>query len=260
MLEHLRRLISYRGLLWNLALAELKARHRQTALGMLWAIAQPLSMMVVTTVVFSMFVRISEDAVPYAIVAYVGLWSWLLFANSLTASVASIVANMNLVTKANFPREVIPLSKIVVTGFDFLIGLLFLAVLMAVYRVPLTLSVLVVPGLLLIQGAMIVGMMLIFSAMYVLHRDLGALLPLGLQVLMLISPVLYPLSLVPDQFKTVYLLNPMAALIEAYRTALLYGQFPTVGSLGGAFLAAVLLFGMGYRYFKSVEQRFADVM
>jgi lipopolysaccharide transport system permease protein len=167
---------------------------------------------------------------------------------------------MNLVTKANFPREVIPLSKIVVTGFDFLIGLLFLAVLMAVYRVPLTLSVLVVPGLLLIQGAMIVGMMLIFSAMYVLHRDLGALLPLGLQVLMLISPVLYPLSLVPDQFKTVYLLNPMAALIEAYRTALLYGQFPTVGSLGGAFLAAVLLFGMGYRYFKSVEQRFADVM
>jgi homopolymeric O-antigen transport system permease protein len=260
MLEHLRRLISYRGLLWNLALAELKARHRQTALGMLWAIAQPLSMMVVTTVVFSMFVRISEDAVPYAIVAYVGLWSWLLFANSLTASVASIVANMNLVTKANFPREVIPLSKIVVTGFDFLIGLLFLAVLMAVYRVPLTLSVLVVPGLLLIQAAMIVGMMLIFSAMYVLHRDLGALLPLGLQVLMLISPVLYPLSLVPDQFKTVYLLNPMAALIEAYRTALLYGQFPTVGSLGGAFLAAVLLFGMGYRYFKSVEQRFADVM
>ena len=260
MLEHLRRLISYRGLLWNLALAELKARHRQTALGMLWAIAQPLSMMVVTTVVFSMFVRISEDAVPYAIVAYVELWSWLLFANSLTASVASIVANMNLVTKANFPREVIPLSKIVVTGFDFLIGLLFLAVLMAVYRVPLTLSVLVVPGLLLIQGAMIVGMMLIFSAMYVLHRDLGALLPLGLQVLMLISPVLYPLSLVPDQFKTIYLLNPMAALIEAYRTALLYGQFPTVGSLGGAFLAAVLLFGMGYRYFKSVEQRFADVM
>jgi lipopolysaccharide transport system permease protein len=260
MLEHLRRLLSYRGLLWNLALAELKARHRQTALGMLWAIAQPLSMMVVTTVVFSMFVRISEDPVPYAIVAYVGLWSWLLFANSLTASVASIVTNMNLVTKANFPREVIPLSKIVVTGFDFLIGLLFLAVLMAVYRVPLTLSVLVVPGLLLIQGAMIVGMMLIFSAMYVLHRDLGALLPLGLQVLMLISPVLYPLSLVPDQFKTVYLLNPMAALIEAYRTALLYGQFPTVGSLGGAFLAAVLLFGMGYRYFKSVEQRFADVM
>ena len=260
MLDHLRRLISYRGLLWNLALAELKARHRQTALGMLWAIAQPLSMMVVTTVVFSMFVRISEDAVPYAIVAYVGLWSWLLFANSLTASVASIVTNMNLVTKANFPREVIPLSKIVVTGFDFLIGLLFLAVLMAVYRVPLTLSVLVVPGLLLIQGAMIVGMMLIFSAMYVLHRDLGALLPLGLQVLMLISPVLYPLSLVPDQFKTVYLLNPMAALIEAYRTALLYGQFPTVGSLGGAFLAAVLLFSMGYRYFKSVEQRFADVM
>jgi homopolymeric O-antigen transport system permease protein len=260
MLEHLRRLIAYRGLLWNLALAELKARHRQTALGMLWAIAQPLSMMVVTTIVFSMFVRVSEEAVPYAIIAYVGLWSWLLFANSLTASVASIVGNMNLVTKANFPREVIPLSKVVVTGFDFLIGLVFLGVLMALYRVPLTVSVLVVPGLLLIQALMIVGMMLLCSAMYVLHRDLGALLPLGLQALMLISPVLYPVSLVPEQFKIVYLLNPIAALIEAYRAALLYGQFPTVGSLGGALLAAVLLFGIGYRYFKSVEQRFADVM
>jgi len=260
MSEHLRRLIAYRGLLWNLALAELKARHRQTALGMLWAIAQPLSMMVVTTVVFSMFVRVAEEAVPYAIVAYVGLWTWLLFANSLTASVASIVANMNLVTKANFPREVIPLSKVVVTGFDFLIGLVFLAVLMVLYRVPLTLSVIVIPGLLLIQGAIIVGMMLICSALYVLHRDLGALLPLGLQVLMLISPVLYPVSFVPEQLKGVYLLNPMAALIEAYRTALLYGQFPNVGSLAGALLAAVLLFGMGYYYFKSVERRFADVM
>jgi lipopolysaccharide transport system permease protein len=260
MLEHLCRLISYRGLLWNLALAELKARHRQTALGMLWAIAQPLSMMVVTTIVFSMFVRVSDGTVPYAIVAYVGLWSWLLFANSLTASVASIVTNMNLVTKASFPREVIPLSKIVVTAFDFLIGLLFLAVLMALYGVPLSLSVIVVPGLLLIQGAMIVGTMLICSAMYVLHRDLGALLPLGLQVFMLMSPVLYPVSLVPEQLKTVYLLNPMAALIEAYRTALLYGQFPAIPSLAGALVAAVLLFGLGYRYFKSVEPRFADVM
>ena len=260
MFEHLRRLIAYRGLLWNLALAELKARHRQTALGMLWAIAQPLSMMVVTTIVFSMFVRVSEETVPYAIVAYVGLWSWLLFANSLTASVSSIVANMNLVTKANFPREVIPLSKIVVTGFDFLVGLVLLGLLMAFYRVPLTASVLIVPGLLLIQVAIIVGMMLLCSALYVLHRDLGALLPLGLQVLMLISPVLYPVSLVPEQLKSVYLLNPMAALIEAYRATLLYGQFPSAGSLAGALLAALLLFGLGYQYFKSVEQRFADVM
>jgi lipopolysaccharide transport system permease protein len=260
MLENVRRLISYRGLLWNLALAELKARHRQTALGMLWAIVQPLSMMVATTVVFSMFVRTSEQAVPYAIVAYVGLWSWLLFANSLTASVASVVANMNLVTKANFPREVIPLSKIVVTGFDFLIGLVFLVVLIALYEVPVTLSVIVVPGLLLIEGLMVVGIMLICSALYVLHRDLGALLPLGLQVFMLMSPVLYPVSLVPEHFKILYELNPMASLIEAYRTALLYGQFPTIASLGIALVAAVLLFGVGYQYFKSVEQRFADVM
>src|SRR5262245_30381742 len=131
---------------------------------------------------------------------------------------------------------------------------------MAFYRVPLTASVLIVPGLLLIQRAIIIGMMLLCSALYVLHRDLGALLPLALQILMLISPVLYPVSLVPEQVKSSYLLNPMAALIEAYRAALLYGQFPSAASLAGALLAAVLLFGLGYHYFKSVEQRFADVM
>lgn len=260
MLPHFRRLLSYRGLLWNLALSELKARHRQTALGMLWAIAQPLSMMVVTTVVFSIFVKLSEDTVPYAMVAYIGLWCWLLFANSLTASVPSIVTHMNLVTKASFPREVIPLSKVVVTGFDFLVGLGFLAVLMAVYHIPVSLSVLAVPGLLLIQGIMIVGMMLLCSAMYVLHRDLGALIPLALQLLMLLSPVLYPASLIPERFHTLYFLNPMAALIEAYRAALLYGRFPAIGPLLGACAAAVLLFVLGYWYFKSVEQRFADVM
>ena len=254
------RLYVYRGLLWNLALAELKARHRQTVLGLLWAVAQPISMMVVTTVVFSTFVRVKDDMVPYAIVVYVGLWSWLLFANSLTASVGSIVASMNLVTKANFPREVIPLSKIVVTGFDFLIGLGFLAVLMGIYKLPITVSFLAVPCLVLIQGVMVVGMMLTCSAMYVLHRDLGAVLPLGLQVLMLVSPVLYPVSLVPEPYRAIYLLNPMATLIEAYRTALLYGHFPTLGSLSAVLLIAVLIFAMGYRYFKSIEQRFADVM
>jgi lipopolysaccharide transport system permease protein len=254
------RLYVYRGLLWNLARAELKARHRQTVLGLVWAVAQPISMMVVTTVVFSAFVRIQDDTVPYAIVAYVGLWSWLLFANSLTASVASIVGNMNLVTKANFPREVIPLSKIVVTGFDFLIGLGFLVVLMGLYKIPITASLLAVPCLVLIQGVMVVGMMLTCSAIYVLHRDLGAVLPLGLQVMMLVSPVLYPVSLVPEPYKAIYLMNPMATLIEAYRTAILYGHFPTLGSLSAVLLAAVLIFGMGYRYFKSVEQRFADVM
>jgi len=132
--------------------------------------------------------------------------------------------------------------------------------LMGLYKIPITFSLLVVPCLVLIQGVMVVGIMLICSAIYVLHRDLGAVLPLGLQVLMLLSPVLYPVSLVPEAYKAIYLMNPMATLIEAYRTAILYGHFPALGSLGAVLLAAVLIFGMGYRYFKSVEQRFADVM
>ncbi|TAJ26011.1 MAG: ABC transporter permease, partial [Nitrospirae bacterium] len=115
-MPHLTRLYRYRGLLWNLALGELKARHRQTALGMAWALMQPLSMMAVFAVVFSVFARVSVEGTSYVLFAYTGLVSWLFFANSLSAGLPSVVSNMNLVTKASFPREVIPLSKLVATG------------------------------------------------------------------------------------------------------------------------------------------------
>lgn len=260
MRQHLTRLIRYRGLLWNLALGDLKARHRQTTLGMLWALAQPLSMLLVFAVVFSVFVKVPVGDIPYVLFAYTGLLNWLFFANSLSAGLPSVVSNMNLVTKASFPREVIPLSKLVTTGFDFLIGMAVLALLLIAYHRPATGALVVVPGIVLVQVTFTTGMVLWSSALYVLKRDLGSILPLILQVWMFLSPVVYPIGLVPERYHTLYLLNPMAAIMEAYRSVLLFGTLPSFSGMAVAAAISVAVLWGGYAYFKALEIRFADVM
>jgi lipopolysaccharide transport system permease protein len=260
MVQYLTRLFSYRGLLWTLALGELKARHRQTLLGMFWALAQPVAMMLVFTVVFSVFVRVPVEGTPYALFAYTGLVSWLFFANLLSTGILSVVANMNLVTKAGFPREVIPLSKVVTIGFDFLVGLALLGILLAVYGIPITWAILAVPAIVVIQVMFATGLVLLGSAAYVLQRDIGSLLPLLLQIWMFLSPVVYPVSLIPDQYRSLYMLNPMATIIEAYRSAILMGTAPSLALMTPALVIASVVLAAGYAYFKTVEPRFADVM
>jgi len=257
---HLARLLRYRGLLWNLSLSELKARHRQTALGMAWAVAQPVAMMAVFTVVFSVFVRLPVEQVPYALFAYTGLWAWLFVANSLSQGLASVVNNMNLVTKASFPREVIPLSKVLTVGVDFLIGAVTLVGLLLYYRVPVRGSWLALPGILIVHAAFTVGLVLLGSALYVLQRDVGILLPLVLQIWMFLSPVVYPVSLIPEGLRSLYMLNPMAMILEAYRSVLLLGEPPRLELVAPAAVIAVVLLILGYVYFKSVEPKFADII
>lgn len=260
MVAQVRRLLAYRSLLWALSTADLRARHRQSLLGMTWALLQPLAMMVVFTVVFGLIVKIPADGVPYAVFAYLGLVGWLFCSNSLSAGVPSLVSNMSLVSKASFPREVIPLSKLAATGVDFLVGLLGLGLLLLIYRLPLHPTVLAVPFVMLLQTMLVTGFVLLGSALYVLKRDVGAILPLVLYVWMFLSPVLYPVTLVPDRFRWMYELNPMAAILDAYRALILAGIWPAGGSVLLMALTASLSLLAGYGFFKSVEMRFADVM
>jgi len=260
MTRHLARLVQYRGLLWTIALSELKARHRQTVLGIVWAVAQPVSMMLVFLVVFSVFVKVQVEGAPYALFVYIGLLSWLFFSNCMSLGLPSVVANMNLVTKANFPREVIPLSKVLIVGFDFLVGTVVLAGLLVLYGTPMTLSLLAVPGILVVQVMLTVGLVLLSSALYVLKRDVGSLLPLVLQIWMFLSPVFYPVTLIPEQYRALYMMNPMAMILEAYRSAILLGTFPEPALIVPALIIASTTLAIGYTYFKAVELRFADVM
>ena len=258
--RNLARLARYRGLLWILSSSELKARHRQTVLGLLWAVAQPLSMMLVFTVVFSVFVRVPVEGAPYALFAFTGLWAWQFFSSALSQGLTSVVASINLITKASFPREVLPLSKVLIVGVDFLIGGVVLACLMVFFGLPFRASLLAVPAIVGIHLIFTVGLALLCSALYVLKRDVGSLLPLGLQIWMFLSPVVYPVSLIPEAYRSLYMLNPMAMIVEAYRGAILFGTVPPAGLLAPALVVALGTLAVGYAYFKAVELRFADVM
>lgn len=260
MMRDLPRLIRYRELLWTLAVGEFKARHRQTFLGVAWALVQPVSMMLIFTVVFSVFARVSVQGTSYVLFAYTGIVSWMFLANSLSAGLPSIVSSMNLVTKVGFPREVIPLSKLLTTGFDFLVGMGVLGLLLLAHEAPLSSVLLVVPGIAVIQLMFVMGLVLWGSALYVLQRDLGTMLPLLLQIWMFLSPVVYPVSLIPERYQALYMLNPMALIMEAYRSPILFGTLPSLGTVTPAFIVAAGVLVGGYAYFKAVEMKFADVM
>ena len=257
---HVARLLAYQDLLWLLTQRELKARHRQTLLGIGWALLQPVAMMLVFTAVFSIFVRVPVEGMSYAAFAYSGLIIWLFLANSLATGTSSLVANMNLITKANFPREVIPLSVVLTMGFDFLVGFGLLGILILAGGVRPTLAWLAIPGIMLIQVALTAGLVLWTSAVHVLRRDLGSLLPLLLQGWMFLSPVVYPITVIPEPYRALYMLNPAAMLLEAYRGALFFGAVPVATTLVPAAALAGVLAVSGYVYFKSVEMRFADLM
>jgi lipopolysaccharide transport system permease protein len=260
MLTHLKTLAAHRDLLWMWTLREIKVRYKQSLLGAAWAIVQPLSMTVVFTVVFSLFARFPTDGVPYVVFSYTALLPWTLLQSSLSFGAPSLVNNMNLVSKIYFPREILPIAVILASLVDFFFGSLVMLGLLAFYRIPLHGSVLWLPLLLGIQVLLMVGITLLASAVNVFYRDIRFVVPLALQVWMYLSPVVYPLSLVPERFRPYYLLNPMSMLIVNYRRVLLEGQPPLWNYTALGACMVLLLLVIGYGYFKRLEPTFADII
>ncbi len=256
----LKELYSYRELLWMWALREIKVRYKQSVLGAVWAILQPLVLMSLFTLVFSYFTRVPTDGLPYPIFSYTALLPWTFLATSVTFAVPSLINNMNLVTKIYFPREILPLASVIVALIDFFIASLVFLGLLILYQVPLQFSFLWVPILLAIQVALTLGIVFFLSALSVRYRDIRFVVPLGLQIWMYASPIIYPASLVPERLRAIYMLNPMAGLIDSYRSVVLQNAMPRVQYLTtSAFISAVLLVA-GYAYFKQSEIEFADVI
>jgi lipopolysaccharide transport system permease protein len=257
---HLRELHTYRGLMWMWTRREIKIRYKQSFFGAAWAVLQPLVLMLMFTVVFSYFARMPTDGVPYPIFSYTALLPWTFFATSISFAVPSLVASMNLVTKIYFPREILPVASVAAAFVDFLVASIVFLGLMVVYRVPLRATLLWVPAILTIQIGLTLGIVLAAATLNVWYRDIRFVVPLGVQLWMYASPVIYPVTLVPKHWRTLYMLNPMAGIITSYRRVILQGQPPEMQYLGLS--AAVALLGMllGYRYFKRSESRFADII
>lgn len=257
---HLRKLWEYRELLRTLALKEVRVRYKQSVLGVGWAVLQPFALMVVFTTVFSRFLRVESEGVPYPVFSYVALVPWTFFSSSLSFAVPSVVHNMSLVTKIYFPREIFPLAAIGGCFVDFCVAGTIVAGLMAYYRVELTWTAVYLPLLVVLQAMVALGVALLAAAINVFFRDIRFIVPLVTQVWMYASPVVYPLSEVPERFRPYYLLNPMAGIIDGYRRALLHGQPPDVGALAIAAGMALGLLAVGYLFFKRVEMTFADII
>jgi len=250
---------AYRELLWVLTMRDVKVRYKQTALGFAWAIIQPVMMMVVFSIFFGRLAKVPSDGFPYPIFVYAGLLPWTFFANAIGTSGNSLVGSAQLVSKVYFPRLIIPLSSIGAGLVDFAIAAGVLLALMAWYGVGWSLNLLAAP--LLTAGVVFIalGVGTFLSALTVAYRDFRYVIPFMVQFWMFATPVVYPASLVPEGWRWLLYLNPMAGLIEGFRSAFLARPFDVTAialSLG----VALILFLISVAYFEKVECRFADII
>jgi len=256
----LRSVWDYRELLYFLAWRDLKARYAQTAMGLAWAVIQPLFMMLVFTVIFSSIARIPSDGIPYPIFAYTALVPWSYFAKSLDRSGFSVVAESNLITKVYFPRVIVPLAATLGGLLDFVIAFLMLIGLMAWFGVTPNWKIATVPFFLAVAVVASLAVSLWLSALFVKYRDIGAVVPLLTQVWMFATPVAYPMSMIPDRWRTLYAMNPMVGVVEGFRWALLGTTAPDPALLAVNLLVIIILFVCGVAFFNRMANTFADVI
>jgi lipopolysaccharide transport system permease protein len=256
----LKEIWTYRELLYFLTKRDIKVRYKQTILGGLWAIIQPFFMMVVFTLFFGRLAKLPSDGVPYPIFVYAGLLPWTYFANALSASGNSLVGSANLITKVYFPRLIIPASATLAGLLDFFVAMIVLGGMMIYYQVAPNIGVLLFPALVGLTFLCAVGAGLWLSALNVEYRDIRYVIPFLIQLWMFVSPVIYPVSIVKEEYRWLLALNPMGGVIEAYRSSLL-GHVPINWFL--LLLSTVIilmLFTSGLYYFRRMEKNFADVV
>lgn len=258
LLASLAKLAQYRDLLWTLCIHRVKVRYKQSVLGVLWAILQPLAVMLIFTLVFSVIARMPSEGAPYAIFAYTALLPWNYFASGVANATNSLTSHTQFVTKVYFPREILPITYVAAALFDFVVASTLLAGLMIYYQVPLTINALYAVPVIAVLSCFSLAMSFFFSATQVRFRDLGVAVPLVLQVWLFATPVIYPLSAVPERFRPTYLLNPMVGIIENFRQVILKGAAPEASSLLISAAIAVTLLVFSYLYFKWIEATMAD--
>ena len=256
----LKEIWNYRELLYFLAKRDIKVRYKQTVLGGLWAIIQPVLTMIVFTLFFGRLAKMPSDGIPYPIFVYVGLLPWTYFANALSASGNSLVGSANLITKVYFPRLIVPVSASLAGLLDFFIAMLVLGVMMIYYQFVPGVGLLLFPFLVGLTFLCAVGVGLWLSAFNVQYRDIRYVIPFLIQLWLFVSPVIYPVSIVNEKYRWLLALNPMGGVIKAYRASIL-GHLPIDWFLLGISTAVILLiFFAGLYYFRRMERYFADVI
>lgn len=252
-------LYRFRDLFRFLVIREIKVRYAQTAIGVGWAILQPLFSMLVFTVVFGRLARVDSDGVPYAIFSFVAVVPWMYFANALQDGVSSLIANANMIRKVYFPRMMMPLSAVVARLVDFAVAFSLLAVLLAYYGVAPNAGALMIPALVVMMVTTAAGTALWLTAFAVQYRDVKHAMTFVIQILMYAAPVVYPASLVPEAYQTLYAINPMVGVIEGMRAGLLGTRDMPWQMLAIGATTSLMCAASGVLYFRARERLFADV-
>lgn len=249
----------YRELLYFLTWRDVKVRYKQTVLGFLWAFIQPFLKLVVFSVIFGRLAKMDSEGFPYPIFLYAGLLPWQFFSEALTRSSTSVLGSGSLVTKVYFPRLIVPLSSVGGCLVDFAIEFLILFGLMIYYGVAPTLAILWVIPLIFLTVLAALGTGIFFSSLTVTFRDVRYVIPFVVQIWMYVTPVVYPVSIIPPKWQWIILLNPMSGIVDAYRSAIL-GKPMAWPNLGISFVVVIAVFVFGLYYFRKMEKQFADVI
>jgi lipopolysaccharide transport system permease protein len=247
-----------RELLYFLVWRDVKVRYKQTVLGAAWAVLQPLLSMLIFTVIFGRFAGIPSDGVPYAVFVYAGLLPWTFFSTSVTHGGQSLVNQQNLLTKVYLPRLFVPAASVGGALLDLAISFGVYALILACYRVAPSWGVVFLPVLVALTVLAALGLSFLLAALTVTYRDFRYVVPFLMQIMMYLSPVVYPVSIIPVRYHGLLALNPMAGIIDGYRWAILGRPFNAV-TVGVSTVATILLFTAGLYYFRAVERRFADI-
>jgi lipopolysaccharide transport system permease protein len=258
--DHLRFAFDYRAFFVYWIRRSIITRYSQTTVGLLWAILQPLLSSLVYILVFSLIAKITTNPVPYPLFVITSLVLWGYGLRIVTSGASSVVTNLDIVTRVSFPREFLPLGVAAEALVDLLIGTVIIAVLFVVYQQPVTPYMLLAIPIFIIHTCLALGLAFFLAGVSSYIRDLFQILPILLQLLLYLSPVIYPISNVPEQLRSIYILNPLGPIFAGYQETLLYGRFTLGSELLFVGIVALLVLAGGYWYFKRTEWRFADTL
>jgi lipopolysaccharide transport system permease protein len=252
--------LRHRTFLYYWVWRNISARYRQTTLGPIWALLLPLLSGIVYAFVFGVFLGLRTGDVPYAVFAITNLVLWTYATRTILTGPASLLSNLDLITRVRFPREMFPLSVWLESLTDLLLGLVVVAMFFVYYQVPLTPYMLIAPLVFLVYSTLVLGAAFITAAISVTVRDLIHVMPVLLQLLLYLAPVIYPVSIVPEPYRTFYLMNPLAVVFAAFEETLFLGRFTLGAELAVSAAVSFAVLAIGYRLFKQQEWRIADLL
>lgn len=249
----------YRDLFWFLTWRNVKVRYAQSALGISWAVIQPVFSMIVFTIIFGRLVKIDSEGAPYAVFSFAALVPWTYFSNAMTDSTNSLVGNAEMVKKVYFPRLILPLAAISSKLVDFAIAFVLMLGMLIFYRIVPTGDIWVIPLLVFIMVLAASGLGTWLGALAVQYRDVKHAMSFATQLIMYMAPVVYSVSVIPERWQLVYALNPMVGVIEGFRSALLGTRSMPWDLIGVGMFSSIVLAVSGVYYFRRMERLFSDV-